>query len=72
MSTTGIENWAVDLKDVAAIYPMQGSEWLLFIIGMAAWIGWHVWCIKWEKNHHKEVISKYGDSDSLRRAMDSD
>ena len=31
MSTTGIENWALDLKDVAQIYPFQGSEGILFI-----------------------------------------
>ena len=34
MSTTGIENWALDLKDVAQIYPFQGSEGILFIVGL--------------------------------------
>ena len=48
MSTTGIENWALDLKDVAQIYPFQGSEGILFIIGLVTWIGWHIWCAKWE------------------------
>ena len=38
MSTTGIENWALDLKDVAQIYPFQGSEGILFIIGLVTWI----------------------------------
>ena len=33
MSTTGIENWTLDLKDVAQIYPFQGLEEILFIIG---------------------------------------
>ena len=45
MSTTGIENWALDLKDVAQIYPFQGSEGFLFIIGLVTWIGWHIWCV---------------------------
>ncbi len=42
MSTNGMTNWAVDLKDVAAVYPFAGSEVLLYIIGLAFWIGWHV------------------------------
>ena len=42
MSTNGMTNWAVDLKDVAAIYPFQGTEFLLFILGLVFWIGWHI------------------------------
>ena len=42
MSTNGMESWAVDLKDVGAIYPFQGSEVLLVIIGLVFWIGWHI------------------------------
>jgi hypothetical protein len=48
MSTNGMTSWAVDLKDVGAIYPFQGSEVLLVIIGLAFWIGWHVWQMKQE------------------------
>ena len=42
MSTNGMESWAVDLKDIGAIYPFQGTEMLLFIVGLIFWIGWHV------------------------------
>ncbi len=42
MSTIGLDSWAVDLKDVGAIYPFQGSEVLMVIIGLAFWIGFHV------------------------------
>ena len=48
MSTNGMTSWAVDLKDVGAIYPFQGSEVLLVIIGLAFWIGWHIWQLKQE------------------------
>ena len=33
MSTNGMESWAVDLKDVSAIYPFQGTEVILVILG---------------------------------------
>jgi hypothetical protein len=42
MSTIGLGSWAVDLKDVGAIYPFQGSEVLMVIVGLAFWIGFHV------------------------------
>ena len=53
MSTTGIDNWAVSLKDVGAIYPFQGSEGALVVVGLAAWIAWHIWCIRWERKNTK-------------------
>ncbi|MCC7251259.1 hypothetical protein [Hyphomicrobium sp.] len=42
MSTNGITSWAVDLKDVGAIYPFQGTEVILVIAGVAFWILWHI------------------------------
>lgn len=42
MSTNGMTSWAVDLKDVGAIYPFQGTEGILVILGLAFWIGFHV------------------------------
>ena len=32
MSTNGMTSWAVDLKDVGAIYPFQGWEVLMVIL----------------------------------------
>ena len=59
-------------KDVAQIYPFQGSEGILFIIGLVTWIGWHIWCAKWETNYHDEKIQQYGSSQNLKDAIDSD
>lgn len=72
MSTNGMSDWAVDLADVAAVYPFQGSEFLMFLAGLAFWIIWHVLQFRGEKaevSHEmdadktgekaKEVISRY-------------
>jgi len=48
MSTNGMTSWAVDLKDVGAIYPFQGSETILVILGLVFWVGWHIWQIRHE------------------------
>ena len=42
MSTNGMTSWAVDLKDIGAIYPFQGTEVLLVIIGLAFVVIWFV------------------------------
>ena len=45
---------------------------ILFIIGLVTWIGWHIWCAKWETNYHDEKIQQYGSSQNLKDAIDSD
>jgi len=50
MSTTPIETWVgVDLSQVGPIYPFVGSEFILFLIGLVVWIGFHIIQIKIEK-----------------------
>ena len=69
MSTTGIESWAVDLKDVGAIYPFQGAEGLMVVIGVVAWIAWHIWQSRWEKEKYEQQIQKYGDAANVSNAL---
>ena len=69
MSTNGMTSWAVDLKDVGAIYPFQGSETLLVILGLAFWIGWHVWQIRHE-NAELEAERKRYNAERAKKAID--
>tara|TARA_B000000460_G_C21443196_1_gene360343 strand:+ start:276 stop:464 length:189 start_codon:yes stop_codon:yes gene_type:complete len=59
MSMTDMGNWAVDLKDVGAIYPMQGLEVVMAVIGIVLWLGWHVWQIKHENATLADEVAKY-------------
>ena len=70
MSTTGYDSWAVDLANVTTIYPLQGYEVIMALIGIVFWLAWHVWQIKFENNEYKTEIEKYGDSETLRKAID--
>ena len=57
MSTIkGIDSWAVDLAEVGAVYPFQGTEVVMVIIGVALWIGWHIWQIKAENAEIEEDL----------------
>jgi hypothetical protein len=69
MSTNGLTSWAVDLKDVGAIYPFQGTEVALVILGFVFWIGWHVIQIRQENAEiAKEQLSDER-GDDTRRAI---
>ena len=41
MSTNGLSNWSVDIANVGAIYPFQGYEFPMFVVGVAFWLWWH-------------------------------
>ncbi len=69
MSTNGMTSWAVDLKDVGAIYPFQGTETLLVALGVAFWIGWHIWQIRHE-NAELAAEKARASGDRLRKAID--
>ena len=55
MSTTIVETWAgADLAQLGPIYPMVGSEVVLFLLGLAFWIGFHILQIKIESKELAE------------------
>lgn len=70
MSTNGMTSWAVDLKDVAAVYPFQGSEVLMFILGLAFWILWHVAQLRQEATEVQHEMEADASGDKAREAID--
>jgi hypothetical protein len=70
MSTTGMDSWAVDLANVTYIYPFQGFEMLMAIIGIVLWILWHIWQIPFENREYQSEIDKYSDAETIRKAID--
>ena len=69
MSTNGMTSWAVDLKDVGAIYPFQGTEVLLVILGLVFWIGWH---IVQTRQENAEIAVRYEGRPERRRNQGRD
>ncbi len=70
MSTNGMENWAVDLKTIGAIYPFQGSEVLMVILGLAFWIGWHILQTRQENAEIAADMAADRSGDERRKAID--
>ncbi len=72
MSTTPIDTWAVDLADVTYIYPWFGSEYVMTGVAVVLWLLWHVWQVKHENAEYAEQVKKYGDDETIKKALDGD
>jgi len=69
-STNGMTDWAVDLKDVAAIYPFQGWEVFMVIVGVIFWLGWHVIQLRIERQEVAHEMEADETGDKARAAID--
>jgi len=72
MSTGSFENWAGNISDIGPIYPFVGTEFLLFLLGMAFWIVWQIWQIGHENRTYKQEKQQFGDTESLRKIVGSE
>ena len=64
-----IESWGGTITDIGPMYPMVGTEGLLVIIGVVAWIAWHVIQAKRENREYEDQVRKYGGRESLKRLI---
>lgn len=67
-----VETWAVDLADVGALYPMQGSETIMVIVAVVAWLVWHVVQMRGEQRQHREEVRLHGSREELDEVIDDD
>ncbi len=70
MSTNGMTSWAVDLANVAAVYPFQGTEFVMYIVGLAFWIGWHIVQFSQERTEVQHEMDADESGDKARGAID--
>ncbi len=79
MSTGLVDNW-LNVDTFGPIYPFVGTEMMLAIVGIAFWIGWHIWQIRRENEEFRkdiENIKKQGgpgkvlDDEGSREMKDS-
>ena len=69
MATTMVESWAVDLATIGPIYPFVGSEVVLWLIGVALWLGWHVWQARFENRTYRHELQRINSPERIERAM---
>jgi hypothetical protein len=71
MSTNGLTSWAVDLNNIGAIYPFQGSEVLLTLLLLVFWIGFHVLQTRAENREFDRDVAADQGGEETRRLIES-
>jgi len=69
MATTMVDSWAVDLATIGPLYPWVGSEGVLVLVGLALWIGWHVWQGRFERRTYQAELQRLDTPAKIERAM---
>lgn len=73
MSTTVVETWAgADLSQIGPIYPMVGTEFILFLVGLAFWIGFHILQAGIEKREMEADEAAARSPERLKRVFDEE
>ena len=69
MSTTIVESWSgADLSQLGPIYPMVGTEMILFII----WLAFHVMQARIEQKEMEEDEAAARSSERLQRVFEAE
>ena len=64
-----VTSWSGTIADIGPIYPMVGSEGILFIIGLVSWIAWHIVQAKRENRTYEEELKRFGDAETLKKMV---
>jgi len=73
MSTTAVETWAgADLSQIGPIYPMVGTEVILFIIGVAFWLAFHILQSRIEAKEFERDEAAARDPERLKRVFEEE
>jgi hypothetical protein len=72
MTTANFTDWAGNLLDIGPIYPLVGLEWLMVIIALVFWVGWHVVQITMENRTHEKDAQLLKQGDNLKKAMNGE
>jgi len=70
MSTIGYSSWAVDLKDVAMVYPFQGWEYAMVIAAFVFWILWHIIQIVQENREYAQDKRDHFTPENVKGTVD--
>ena len=73
MSTTQVETWTgADLSQIGPLYPMVGTEMMLFIIGLIFWLLFHIMQGRIEKKEFEEDEALARSPERLQRVFEDE
>jgi hypothetical protein len=70
MTTGNFANWAGNILDIGPIYPFVGWEFIMFILGLVFWVGWHVMQMRAEDREFEQESARMKGQGGMRKALD--
>ena len=70
MTTGNFASWSGNVADLGPLYPFVGWEVFFVVVGIAAWVIWHILQIRMENKQYRKHSEAHGDRDSLTQIMD--
>ena len=65
-----VTDWSTTtFADLGPIYPWVGSEVVMALVGIAAWIAWHFIQAKMENETYEKEVKRFGDAESLKKLV---
>jgi hypothetical protein len=70
--TGNFGDWNGNITDIGPIYPFVGAEWLMVLLLVIFWVGWHVVQVRSESRLHEEEARALRQGDALQRALQAE
>jgi hypothetical protein len=70
MTTANFQNWAGNILDIGPIYPFVGWEFIMFLVGLVFWVGWHVMQMRGEDREFEEDTARMKGQGGVRKALE--
>ena len=67
-----ITSWSGNIADIGPIYPMVGTEFMLVIIGVIFWLGFHIMQARIEKGELEADEAAARSPERLKRVFDEE
>jgi hypothetical protein len=67
--TGNFGDWNGNITDIGPIYPFVGAEWLMVLLLVIFWVGWHIIQVRSESRLHEEEARALRQGDALQRAL---
>ena len=69
MITGEVDSWTGNILDIGPMYPLVGSEFIWFIVGLALWLLWHIWQARNESAKYQAESQQYANQQNVEKAL---
>jgi hypothetical protein len=62
-------NYAGNMAELNILYPWHGLEWLMALVCLVFWVGWHIWQFRMEDRNYSDDLKTLAREDNMQRVL---